>query len=213
MTYVQDSWAVPKDQSSHTPAWDPSSLTPRDPLARTPAWDPSSRTPHSSLGSPLPAASSVATLQEEPPQHVLLSSRLAGLELKVVSGGKDQQVTIANVDGCLRIRHKVYNTISNLDPKSVTPKYPNPTRDNGLLVVIRGDHCGKYVRRICHIPDDDGPKFIDVAVVIRLQGSVERLSDERLTLGVEDLCIAVETSKEKTFGNNFMTPLREARRR
>jgi len=77
-------------------------------------------------------------LQEEPPQHVLLSSRLAGLELKVVSGGKDQQVTIANVNGCLRILHKVYNTISNLDPKSVMPKYPNPTRDNRHLVVIRG---------------------------------------------------------------------------
>ena len=141
-------------------------------------------------------------MQEEPPQHVLLSSRLVGLELKVVpSSGKDQQVTIANVDGRLQICHKVYNTIKNLDPDSVTPKYPNPTRDNGLLVVIRGDHCGKYVRRICHIPDDDGPKFIDVAVVIRLQGSVERLSDERLTLGVEDLCIAMETSKENTFSS------------
>jgi len=192
------------------PIWDPSLLTLRDPLAQTPVWDPSSRTPHSSLGSPLPAASSVAMLQEEPPQHVLLSSRLARLELKVVSGSKDQQVTIANVDGCLRIRHKVYNTISNLDPKSITPKYPNPTCDNRLLVMIRSDHCGKYVQWICHIPDNNRPKFIDVAVVIRLQGSVERLLDEPLTLGVEDLCIAVETSKEKTFGNKFMTSLCKA---
>jgi len=83
------------------PAWDPLSLTLRDPLAQTPAWDPSSQTPHSFLGSPLPAASSVAMLQEELPQHDLLSSCLAGLELKVVSGGKDQQVTIANVDSHL----------------------------------------------------------------------------------------------------------------
>ena len=85
------------------------------------------------------------------------------------------------------------------------PKYPNPTYDNRLLVLIRGDHYGKYVWQICHI-SDNGPKFIDIAVVIRLQSSVERLSDEQLILGVEDLCGAMEMSKEKTFGNNFMTP-------
>ena len=61
---------------------------------------------------------------------------------------KDREVPvlIAKVDGVVSIRHYVYNTSKGLAPAWVSSKRPNPTHNNGLLVVVKGDHCGKYVR-------------------------------------------------------------------
>jgi len=38
-----------------------------------------------------------------------------------------------------------YKTSEFLSPECVCIKHPNPKRDNGLLVVIQGEHCGKHV--------------------------------------------------------------------
>jgi len=216
-TSAQGLWSLaPINQPSHTPAWDPSSLTPRDPLSRTPAWDPSARTPLHSLDSPIATTSSAAILQEEAPQHVLLSPHLVGMTLKVVVNGgkyssKDMCITIANVDGRLQICSTTYNTTTNLDPRWVTPKHPNPTRDKLLLVVIKGEHCGKYVRRVSQRKVDDC-YLLNLAVVTRVTGSEDRLSGERLELCMEDLCLVFELEEEKTLNKNTMNSLREEAR-
>jgi hypothetical protein len=76
-----------------------------------------------------------------------------------VTGGehsnKEMVVTIAQLDGQLSIWFSHYKTSGFLPPEQVSPKHPNPARDNGPLVVIEGDHCGKHVRRIHH-RDKDG---------------------------------------------------------
>ena len=71
-------------------------------------------------------------------EHPLLDARLVGASLKVlVDDGETYKnrlvdVSIAEVEGDVCIRHIVYNTSRYLDPAWVTPKTPNPTRDNGI---------------------------------------------------------------------------------
>jgi hypothetical protein len=68
----------------------------------------------------------------------------------LVMGGehknKDMVITIAQLDGQLLIRFSHYKTSGFLPLEQVSPKHPNPAHDNGPLVVIEGDHCGKHVR-------------------------------------------------------------------
>ena len=53
--------------------------------------------------------------------------------------------SIAKIEGAISIRHFVYNVSKGLAPAWVSPKHPNPTRDNGILMVVKGNNCGKYV--------------------------------------------------------------------
>jgi hypothetical protein len=111
--------------------------------------DTSSLTPEDQ---PLATSSRIATKQPERPQHPLLDERLIGARLKVivdnVDTGKKREsvVLIANVDGVVRIVQEVYNTSNGLVPAWVSSTSPNPLCDNGLLMVVKGEHCGKYVR-------------------------------------------------------------------
>ena len=207
---AQDLWSLaPRDQPAQTPTRDSLSLSPSD---LSPAWDPSSRTPLLFPGSPLAASSSASTLQEELPRHVLLSPHLVGVPLRVIVDGgqyekQELSATITNVDGCLQICHTVYKTSHILQPVWVSPKHPNPTRDKGLLVVIEGEHCGKYVRRV-HQRSDDDNFLLYLAVVTRVNGSADRVSDERLELGVTGLCVCAESNAERKLNKNLMDSLR-----
>jgi hypothetical protein len=98
----------------------------------------------------------------------------------------------------------------------VSSKSPNPTRDNGLLMVIRGEHCGKYVRRIHHrYHEDDGSRqaLITLAVVKKVDGAADTLTGEQFELGPDSLCLAVETNEDKKLNANLMNLLRENARR
>ena len=155
-------------------------------------------------------------------EHPLLDARLVGASLKVlVDDGETYKnrlvdVSIAEVEGDVCIRHTVYNTSRYLDPAWVTPRTPNPTRDNGILMVVKGDHCGKYVRRIHHRHhEDDGEKqtLILLAVVNKADGAADTLTGEQLELGPDSLCIAVETSEDKKLNARLMDSLRENARK
>src|SRR6266571_4891525 len=70
-------------------------------------------------------------------------------------------------------------------------------QDNGLFIVIKGDHCGKYVLRIHH--QYDGNVVIAIlAVVHRVAGLVDNLTGDLLELDASHLC-ACEVSKEVGF--------------
>ena len=135
----------------------------------------------------------------------------------VNSGGETYQnrevtVSIAKVEGEVSILHNVYNGSRCLDPSWVSPKIPNPTRDNGILMVVKGGHCGKYVRRIHHrYHKDNGNKqvLIILAVVKKGDGTADTLTGEQLELGPDSLCIAAETSEDKKLNANLMSSLRE----
>ena len=116
-----------------------------DASSLTPVWNPPE-------DQPLLTNSQIASKQPDKPQHFLLDERLVGVQLKVVVNdgeyykNREVFVSIARVEGVLSIRHHVYNTSKGLVPAWVSSKSPNPLRDNGLLVVVKGEHCGKYVR-------------------------------------------------------------------
>lgn len=129
---------------------------------------------------------------------------------------REVAVSIAKVEGVVSIRHVVYNTSRGLFPHWVSPKRPNPTRDNGILMVVKGDHCGKYVRRIHHrYHEDNGNKqtLILLAVVNKVDGAADTLTGEQLELGCDSLCLAVETNEDKKLNANLMNSLRENARK
>jgi hypothetical protein len=134
-----------------------------------------------------------------------------------VTGGKfDKRELTASVhliEGRLSIRHHFYKSWEALLPEWVTPKYPNPTRDNGLLVIIKGDHCGKYVRRIHHRYDEGEEAIVILAVVNRVAGHVNNFSGEQLGLDVSHLCVCEESKEDKGLNRSLMNSLREEARK
>jgi hypothetical protein len=97
-----------------------------------------------------------------------------------------------------------------LIPEWVTARHPNPTRNNGLLVVIRGNHCGKYV---CHIHyyyvNGNRNNPIMQLVVLECAEGAETIMEEQIKLSPEDLCQGFKTEKEKNLNTKLMTSLHE----
>jgi hypothetical protein len=188
-----------------------------DSLPSSPAWDPSSRTPQPNYDDTESVASSSPPLDAHNQGHPLLDLRLLDAQLKVsVTGGKfnkrELTASVRFVEGCLRIQHHFYKSCEVLLPEWVTPKHPNPTRDNGLLVVIKGDHCGKYVRRIHHRYEGE-EAIVILSVVQRVAGHVDMLTAEQLELDVSCLCVCEESKEAKTLNRLLMNELREEARK
>lgn len=129
----------------------------------------------------------------------------------VVNGGeyreKELDAHLVEANGQLIIRHNHYNSSIPLQCDWVTAKHPCPKRDKSLLVVIKGEHCGKYVRRIRHRNENEEVIMI-LAVIQRKSGVADVLADERLELSSEFLCIVSETKEEKKLGNALIASLR-----
>jgi hypothetical protein len=129
---------------------------------------------------------------------------------------REVAVSIAEIEGVVSIRHHVYKTSRSLAPAWVSLIRPNPTRDNGILMVVNGNHCGKYVRRIDHrYHEENGNKqaLILLAVVKKADGAADTLTGEQLELGPDSLCLAVETKEERKLNANLMNSLREDARK
>ena len=186
-----------------------------DPSLLSPAWNPP-------VDQPLASNSLIASNPPVTPQYPLLDERLVSAQLKVVVNGgsykkREVVVSIEKIEGVVSIRHHVYNASKGLFPQWVSSKSPNPTRDNGLLVVVKGEHCGKYVRRIHHRylePEDNNkPALMILAVVEKVEGAADTLTGEQFELGPDSLCLAFETNEDKKLNTNLMTSLRENARK
>jgi len=190
-------------------------------ISSSPAWDPSSRTPVATpdldLAGPSIEVGQQLVTQRSHVVHPLLDPRLVSKQFKVVANGgnfkqKEIVVGIALISGQLSIRHNKYKTSESLSPEWVSLKHPNPKCDNGLLVVIQGEHCGKHVRRIHHRFENEQVKMI-LAVVNRMEGTVDMLTGEQLELDAGQLCVSSETADEKKKNDTLMTALcKEARK-
>jgi len=199
---------------------------PEQPLSSSPAWDPSSRTPIPERecdpditvdndSPPYASSSNALTGPGSAPsqQHLLLDPRLLGIDLKVtVNGGKYKEkelvASLTSLEGRLSIRRKFYKTSEYLSPEWVAMKHPSLMRDNGLLVVIKGEHRGKYVRRIYHA-HQNGNTVTLLAVVTRTVDGAESLTKEQLQLDPCNLCVGSETKVERERGDSLMRALRE----
>jgi hypothetical protein len=83
-------------------------------------------------------------------------------------------------------------------------------------MVVKGEHCGKYVRRIHHrYHEEDGNRqaLIILAVVKKVDGATDTLTGEQLELGPDSLCLAFENDKDKKSNANIMNSLRENARK
>lgn len=185
----------------------------------TPAWDPSSRSPMPEFFTPpnsspiLVASTSQISNSLQASSHFFLNRRLIGITLKVVVNGgeyKDKELDahLVEVNGQLCIRHVHYKSSISLQPDWITPKHPCPKRDKGLLIVIKGEHQGKLVRRIRH-QNKDKQVIMILVVIHRKAGVADVLSDENLELSSEFLCVVSETKEEKRLGNALLTSLRQ----
>jgi len=196
-------------------------LMPDSIISSSPAWDPSSRTPVATpdldLARPSIEVGQQLVMQCSHVVHPLLDPRLVGKQFKVVANGgnfkqKEIVVGIALISGQLSIRHNKYKTSESLSPEWVSLKHPNPKRDNGLLVVIQGEHCGKHVRQIHHQFENEQVKMI-LAVINRMEGTADTLTGEQLELDAGQLCVSSETADEKKKNDMLMTALREEARK
>jgi hypothetical protein len=145
-------------------------------------------------------------------QHVFLNPLLVGKKLNaIVNGGKYKEksleVSISVLHEHILLDHTRYGTSYRLQPEWVTPKHPSPTHDNGLLSVIKGEHCSKYARRIHHRRSDASYTII-LAVTRRVEEAADIITDERLELTPEYLCTVSETKAEKDLNKELMKPLR-----
>ena len=214
---------VPEPSLPSSPAWDPSSRTPQPNSENTespPSPDNSFDERHiqiSSSRSPIPQPNAESLPSPNPlpnlfdQGHILLDLRLLGAQLRVfVTGGKfnhkELTASVRFEDGRLRIQREVYRSFQTLLLDWVTPKHPNPTRHNGLLVVIKGDHCGKFVRRIHHRYKGK-EAIVILAVVNRVVSQVDNLAGERLELGASHLCVCEESKQDKGINRSLMDPL------
>jgi hypothetical protein len=199
----------------HTPGIAiPATPAPDSCLSPSPAWDPSSRTPQPNADHSFASPSSPSRPVD--PEHPLLDARLVNLGLKVVAEGgghkgKELSAFVKSMEGRLSFRRQKYNSLEYLSPEWVTPKYPNPKRENGLLVVIKGEHFGKFARRIYHrfVGDE---VIVTLAVVNRVAGQVDTLTGDQLEMDAFHLCVCEESMEDRKRNDLLMQPLREMAR-
>ena len=83
-------------------------------------------------------------------------------------------------------------------------------------MVVKGNHCGKYVRQIHHrYHEDNGNKqtIILLAVVNKVEGTADTLTGEQFQLGPDSFCIAVEMNEDRKLNANLMNSLQENARK
>jgi hypothetical protein len=147
----------------------------------------------------------------------LLNPQLVDLRIRVVVNGggynaKEISALIVSTEGRLGICRPKYKTLEYLSPEWVTPKYPNAKHENGLLVVIKGEHFGKYARRIYHCFVGEEPIAI-LAIVNRVAGQMDTLTGEQLEMDASHLCVCEESIEERKQNDLMMQPLRDEARK
>jgi hypothetical protein len=193
----------------------------------TPAWDPSSRTPLDFLLSRAPPRSHETTNFSQPtevrvsqqpiPAHPLIHSSFLGKNFQVVVDGGEYSnkvltAKVVMIDGIMLLRYPNRGTDYPLQPEWVSPLHPSPTHDNGLVVVIRGEHHGKYLRRLHH----DGYKNLALmiaAVVERRKDTTDDFTGEVVKIDCESLCVVKETAEEVKRMKTIMLQKRTAYRK
>jgi len=155
--------------------------------------------------------SSLVTVKlEDPTSYWILHPSLIGKKLVVIAHGggylnKQLAVTPIRRDGDeVEVVWEHYNKRYFIHPQWVFPRRPNYARDNGLLIVVQGEHAGKYARRFNH--KTSGIMYVEV--VDHSEGRMDRLTGEELSLETQDLCLAFESSGDKELNKNVMKPKR-----
>lgn len=179
--------------------------------------------------SPITKASEPSRV-EELPRLWMLNRNLIGKKLKVkVTEGEfrgKEVVLIPSFNEAKKgqrlvdekesvvLRWKRFSSWVEMEPEWVSVLHPNVTLGNGLLIVVAGEHCGKYVRRYDHRYDPTNmDPYIFVAVVNHGPDLADTLTGETFETRPTYLCISDETKAERDRNQSLMVPLREQHRK
>ncbi|KAF8630585.1 hypothetical protein AX17_005397, partial [Amanita inopinata Kibby_2008] len=152
-----------------------------------------------------------------PPVHILLDPRLEGVKVvaKVTGNGhKNKPMTVwgAVVVANRKIVHSVNKALKDLTGSIVDVEVPNPTRHEGLLVVIKGEYMGTFLRRVTHEGKGDDC-LADCRVVTRREGSPDEMTTTTLKFRAGDLACVAETKEERALNRDVLKAERAAVRR
>lgn len=148
------------------------------------------------------------TTNYQPPQHVLLHPKLAGATVKAfiaqeASKSKEASITIDDTNGYCYLRTKKYHVWEPISPEKATPKHPNPAYDNGLVIILQGEHVGKYGRRLDHVRRN-GVVYMILGVVEVTEGQSDRLTGEVIEMNAKELCLVDESKEQKRHNTDLM---------
>ncbi|KAF9033820.1 hypothetical protein BJ165DRAFT_1410187 [Panaeolus papilionaceus] len=186
----------------------PAAVKDSTPGNATPAW--SSEETASPNWPPLAPLFSPSHATNPPaPSHPLLSCSLlnAPLKVKLTGGsfnGMDVVISLKNISGTLRLFYTLRNKNTPVQPSWVTLRHPNPQRDNGLLVVVEGEHCGRFVHQIRHVDQTGGGMIIIVAAMEHVAGQPDKI-DEELEFKPSELCVSEESAEDKKMNATLMS--------
>jgi hypothetical protein len=78
-------------------------------------------------------------------------------------------------------------------------------------MVVKGEHCGKYVKGIHHRyhEDNGNSQALVILAVVKIDGAADTLTGEQLELGPDSLCLAFKTTEDKKLNVNLMNSLRK----
>ncbi|KAF5365084.1 hypothetical protein D9758_010988 [Tetrapyrgos nigripes] len=143
--------------------------------------------------------------------HWILDPRLRGKKIAATAHGGgyiNKDVTViptTSDDGEAHIVREFYNKRYSIQSRWLYPQHPNGARYNGLMVIIGGEHVGKYVRRYNHTRFNS----VYVEVVEHVEGRRDIPTGERLVLEVHDLCMAFETMKDRHLNHEVLKARRD----
>jgi hypothetical protein len=160
-----------------------------------------SRTPPRSHETINPSQSTeIRIAQPPPPEHRLIHSSFLGNFFQVIVNGgaytnKELTAKVVMVDGNILLRYACRGTDYPLLSEWVRPLHPSPTHDNGLVIVIEGEHHGKYLRRLHHNGYKKSALMV-AAVVERRRDATDNFTGEVITIDCESLCVVKESAEE-----------------
>jgi len=178
-------------------------------LSSTPAWDPSSRTPEHHFCEPTPPVPAL-------PDHPLLQSHLLDVKVQAKLLGGQHKVAKTFISGSMyegqpRILYMTHKTTYVVDPNWVTILHPNVKATDALLVILEGEHAGRFALQICQT--HRGSKtMVLVAIIDHVAGMQPNQTGIEVALPAEDLAIVQEMKVEKEWHTECMKARRQQAR-
>ena len=171
-----------------------------------PAWDPLLRTPehHPRILTP-----PVLAL----PDHPLLQSHFLDVKVQAKLLGGHHKVAKTFISGSMyegqpRILYTTHKTTYVMDPNLVTILHLNVKATYALLVVLEGEHVGRFALQICQTHHSS--KTLALVIIIdHATGMQPNQTGIEVALPAEDLAIVQEMKVEKEWHTECMKARRE----
>jgi hypothetical protein len=116
---------------------------------------------------------------------------------------------VKDIDDIPTLCYSARNTEYPLEPSWVTVLTPNVRQHKGLLLVVKGEHIGKFGLRICHHIVEEQAMAL-VAFINRSERSPPMLTGEEVRLYANQLVIVDESKVEKEWNTACIALRRKA---